>query len=75
MKMIIFGLAAISIFWLFLEHAKDQSKLSPSEIIKITYLSKGNFKSESVYQNDGRPVSGSSVGAVYKNKLLVGLGL
>lgn len=56
----------------FLEHAKEQSKLSPSEIIKITYVSKGNYRSESVYQNDGRPISGSSVGAVYKNKLLIG---
>ncbi len=56
----------------FLSHSKDQSKLSPSEIMKITYVGKGNAKVESIYQNDGKPVSGSSVGAVYKNKLLIG---
>ncbi|MES2795122.1 MAG: SMP-30/gluconolactonase/LRE family protein [Bacteroidota bacterium] len=56
----------------FLEHSKDQTKLSPSEIIKISYQGKDAAKLESVYLNDGRPVSGSSVGAVYKNKLLIG---
>lgn len=55
----------------FLAHAKDHSKLSPSEIIKISFE---NHKPvvESVYLNDGTPLSGSSVGAVWRNKLLIG---
>lgn len=56
----------------FLSHSKDQTKLSPSEVVKIKYSGKGNYFKESIYQNDGRPLSGSSVGAVYKNKLLIG---
>lgn len=56
----------------FLAYSKDQTKLSPSEVIKIKYSSVGNYTSESIYQNDGKPLSGSSVGAVYKNKLLIG---
>ncbi len=56
----------------FLGHSKDHSKPSPSEIIKIDYKSKGNFTLESIYLNDGKPVSGSSVGAVFGDKLLIG---
>ncbi len=56
----------------FLAYAKDQTKLSPSEIIKIKYSGIGNYTTESIYQNDGIPLSGSSVGTVYKNKLLIG---
>ncbi len=56
----------------FLTHSKDHSKPSPSEIVKIDYKSKGNFTLKSVYLNDGKPVSGSSVGAVFGDKLLIG---
>ncbi len=56
----------------FLGHSKDHSKQSPSEIIKIDYKSKENFTLESIYLNDGKPVSGSSVGAVFGDKLLIG---
>lgn len=56
----------------FLAHSKEHSKLSPSEIIKITYSGKGLAKLESIYLNDGKPVSGSSVGAVFGDKLLIG---
>ncbi|AFK01845.1 Arylesterase [Emticicia oligotrophica DSM 17448] len=56
----------------FLGHSKDHSKLSPSEIKKIMYRGKGDFTVESIYLNDGKPVSGSSVGAVWGDKLLIG---
>ncbi len=56
----------------YLAHAKDHSKLSPSEIIKINYKAKGDFTKESIYLNDGAEISATSVGAVFGNKLLVG---
>lgn len=56
----------------FLEHSKNQTKLSPSELIKINYSEKGKYQSESIYQNDGKILSGSSVGAFYQNKILIG---
>ncbi|GAB2630962.1 arylesterase [Emticicia sediminis] len=56
----------------YLAHSKDHTKPSPSEIIKITYQSKEFYTLESIYLNDGTPVSGSSVGAVFGDKLLIG---
>ncbi len=56
----------------FLAHSKDHSKLSPSEIIKITYHGKGTAESESIYLNDGSEISGSTIGVVFKDKLLIG---
>ncbi len=56
----------------YLAHSKDRTKPSPSEIIKINYQSKEYYTLESIYLNDGKPVSGSSVGAVFGDKLLIG---
>ncbi len=56
----------------FLAHSKDQTELSPSEIVKIKYNGIGNYSLESIYQNNGKPLSGASVGTVYQNKLLIG---
>jgi arylesterase / paraoxonase len=56
----------------FLAHSKDHSLPSPSEIMKISYKGKGDSKMESIYQNDGKTVSGSSVGATFGKKLLIG---
>lgn len=56
----------------FLGHAKDENALSPSEIIKIKLLDNGKFEQTTVYLNDGSEISASSVGAVYKDKLLIG---
>ena len=56
----------------FLAHSKDHSKISPSEIIKITYLGKGKAQLESIYLNDGSEISASTVGVSFKDKLLVG---
>ncbi len=56
----------------FLAHSKDHSKLSPSEIIKITYQGKEKAQLESIYLDDGGEISGSTVGVAYKDKLLIG---
>ncbi len=56
----------------FLVHAKDSKSISPSEIIKIKYRGKGDYDQKSIYINDGSEISASSVGAVYKGKLLIG---
>ncbi|RYU96492.1 SMP-30/gluconolactonase/LRE family protein [Emticicia agri] len=55
----------------FLAHSKDHSKLSPSEIVKISFENE-KPSVESIYLNDGNPLSGSSVGAVWRNKMLIG---
>ena len=56
----------------FLVHTKDEKKFSPSEIIEIIYRGKGNYEQKSVYLNNGSEISASAVGAVYKDRLLVG---
>lgn len=56
----------------FVAHAADSAKFSPSQIIKLTQNSSGTYQVEEVFLNDGTSYSGSSVAAVYKNKILVG---
>jgi arylesterase/paraoxonase len=56
----------------FLAHAGDEKVNSPSEIIKLTLLRNGKFEQHTIYMNDGSEISASSVGAVYKNTLLIG---
>jgi arylesterase / paraoxonase len=56
----------------FLTHSKDHTQRSPSQVVKIQYQGKGTATQETVYMTDGSEISGSSVGAVYKDKLLVG---
>jgi arylesterase / paraoxonase len=56
----------------FLSHAKDENAPSPSEIITIKYIGKGKYGLKTVYMNDGSVISGSAVGAAFKDKLLIG---
>ncbi|MFN8353154.1 MAG: SMP-30/gluconolactonase/LRE family protein [Spirosomataceae bacterium] len=56
----------------FVSHSKDPKKLSPSQVLKLNYKGTASFDTTEVYLNDGHPLSGSSVGAVYKNQLLIG---
>jgi arylesterase / paraoxonase len=58
----------------FLKHSKDEKAVSPSEIIKVTYVPQdvNRFKQETIYMNTGSEISASSVAAVYKNKMLIG---
>ena len=56
----------------FLSHDKDEKAASSSEIIRLRNLGNGKWEQVTVYLNDGSQISASSVGAVYKNRLLIG---
>jgi arylesterase/paraoxonase len=56
----------------FLAHAKDKTKISPSQILKITIKGKGNDEVKEIYLNDGKEISASSVAAPFKGGFLVG---
>ncbi len=56
----------------FVQHAKDDNTLSPSEVLKVSLLEDGNYQAEQVFLSLGDDLSASSVAAVYKNKLLIG---
>jgi arylesterase/paraoxonase len=56
----------------FVMHARSERYRSPSEVIKLTRGPAGNFSQQVVYLDDGSALSGSSVGAVYRNRLLIG---
>lgn len=56
----------------FVKHAKDTSRLAPSQVIKIKKESNGNFILEEIYLNQGEEISASSVAAVAGNTLLIG---
>jgi arylesterase/paraoxonase len=56
----------------FTKHAKDPAKHSPSEILKISFGENGDHQIEQIYLNAGEEISGSSVGAVFGQKLLIG---
>ncbi len=55
----------------FAAHAKDKTKLSPSQILKINVKSEQPEFSE-IYLNAGEELSASTVGAVSGNTLLIG---
>jgi arylesterase/paraoxonase len=56
----------------FVKYTKDPKKLSPSQILKITPKADNNYKVEEIYLNEGEEISGSSVAAVFGQKLLIG---
>jgi arylesterase/paraoxonase len=53
-------------------YKKGKPSISPSEVIKIKYISKGNYTIEQFYENDGSEMSGSTVAATFGNLVLVG---
>jgi arylesterase/paraoxonase len=55
----------------FLAHAKDPKKIAPSQVLKLT-PNATRFNVTEVYLNDGMELSGSSVAAVYKDRMLIG---
>jgi arylesterase / paraoxonase len=57
----------------FVKHAKDSTKYSPSEVLKLTPTDKNGFKIEEIYLNDGSEISGSSTAVYYNNELFVGV--
>ena len=56
----------------FASYAAGKRKTSPSEIIKIDYLAKGNYDIEQVYMDDGSEMSASTVAANSRNYILMG---
>jgi arylesterase/paraoxonase len=56
----------------FVSHAKDSTKHSPSQLIKLSKDESGKYQLEEIFLNDGTSYSGSTVAAIYKNKILVG---
>lgn len=56
----------------FVKYAKDSTRRSPSQVLRVRWLSYGNYEIDDIYMNDGNPLSGSSVAAVFRNQLLVG---
>ena len=56
----------------FVKHANDTSKLSPSQVFKITHDSSGKFTAQEIFLSEGDDLSGSSVAAVTGNLLLIG---
>ena len=56
----------------FVMHARSDRYRSPSEVIALTRGPAGEFSQQVVYLDDGSELSGSSVGSVYRNRLLIG---
>ncbi len=56
----------------FVKYSKDPGRLSPSQVLKLSVKQADDYKVKEVYLNDGRPLSGSSVAAVFKGTLLIG---
>ena len=56
----------------FVKYSKDPKALSPSEVLKVAVQEPGSYAVDEIYLNNGVPLSGSSVAAVYKGTLLIG---
>lgn len=56
----------------FVAHSKDAGKLSPSQVLRVELKDDGEHQIDEVYLNNGEELSGSSVGAVYRDRLLIG---
>ncbi len=56
----------------FVAYAGGKKPISPSELIKIDYRGKKDYTLESVYTDTGEHISGSTVAAVYGDKIYVG---
>jgi arylesterase/paraoxonase len=56
----------------FVGHAKDSSKLSPSQVLKLVPQKDGSYQAEELLMDDGSQLSGSSIAVRYKDELFVG---
>jgi arylesterase/paraoxonase len=56
----------------FVGHAKDSTKLSPSQVIKLTPGAGAAYAIEEIMMDDGSQLSASSIALRYKNQLYVG---
>lgn len=57
----------------FVAHAKDSSKHSPSQVLKLTPEPGGNYTVREVYLDEGSQLSGSSIAVRYGNELFIGV--
>jgi arylesterase/paraoxonase len=56
----------------FLGHVGDETKLSPSHLLRLKADGKGSFRPQSIHYSDGADISAASVGAGVPGRLLVG---
>ncbi|MCF6295792.1 MAG: SMP-30/gluconolactonase/LRE family protein [Flavobacteriaceae bacterium] len=56
----------------FASYAKGKKDTSPSEIIKIEYKGKNDYTIETIYLDDGKAMSASTVAAPFGNLILTG---
>ncbi len=56
----------------FVKYAKDPHALSPSQVLQVDPNRGPPYRITEVYLNDGRALSGSSVAAVFEDRLLIG---
>ncbi|HIF84833.1 MAG TPA: hypothetical protein EYQ79_05100 [Flavobacteriaceae bacterium] len=56
----------------FDSYANGNNEISPSEIIKVSYLEKGHYILEQIYMEEGNTMSGSTVAAPFGNLILAG---
>ena len=56
----------------FAAYAKGDEAISPSEIIKINYKSKGDYTIDQIYMEDGTEMSASTVAVTFANLILTG---
>jgi arylesterase/paraoxonase len=56
----------------FVKYSKDPGVLSPSQVIKIEKRAAGPYNVREIYLNNGQPMSGASVAAVFEDTLLIG---
>jgi len=56
----------------FLKHAGNKENLSPSQVLEVFRNEKGGYSFEEIYLNAGADISGCSVAAGYKDRLLLG---
>ncbi|MBW1813499.1 MAG: hypothetical protein JRJ39_07440 [Deltaproteobacteria bacterium] len=56
----------------FVAHAKDPSRLSPSQILYLSPKPSGGFTIKEVYLNKGDELSAASVAAVRGRRMLIG---
>jgi arylesterase/paraoxonase len=56
----------------FVGHAKDSTKLSPSQVFRLTPGANDTYAVDEVLMDDGTGLSGSSVAVRYKDQLFVG---
>lgn len=56
----------------FVAHAADPRKRSPSQVLHLRTRKDGGYDAREVFLNDGKDYSGSTVAAVYGDRLLIG---